>query len=126
MENENQIMLYKLFARMLYDIGRGYGAKETIDFIDYVLKLNESIDIKLEIVKTALQLAIVWKELNEGNPDKVKTKEIFDKLIENAFSNISANKKIDIEKIKNFIEKLATHRNISNSKLRGVYLESIS
>jgi len=119
MEKGTEIKLYKLFAKILYDVGRGYGSREITDFISYILKLNASTEEKLKIVKTALQLAIVWKELGEANSELMK------KLIEDTFSNLLTDKKIDIEKVKGFIEKLATHKGISNTKLRGTYLEGI-
>jgi len=120
MKKEAEIKLYKLFAKILYDIGRGYGSREITDFISYILKLEITAEEKLKIVKTAIQLAIVWKEIGETNS------EVMRKLIEDTFSNLLTDKRIDVEKVKGFIERLATHRGISNSRLRGVYLEGIS
>ena len=100
-------VLPRLFARMLYDVGRGYGAKEVKEFIKYIDSLNNERE-KMMVVKRVLQIAIVGKA--------TKDMEIIETLIEETFKNF--NKDV----IKNVIEVLVNHKYITESKLKTYLL----
>ena len=106
--------LIKLFTRILYDIERGYGALETKEFIKTIMNANIKEDRKIEIVKTSIQIAIACK--------KSRDTELALMLADSAFKNEDPTLK---EKIKKFIKVLIEHKDISDSRLRGVYLEAI-
>ncbi len=107
--------LVKLFTRMLWDIGRGYGALEVKEFIKYILTLNVDDRKKEEIVKEALQIAAALK--TSGRPD------LLDILVETAFKD--EKEKLDLQKIKEFIRIMATHTNITKNRLRSIYLQAL-
>jgi len=106
--------LVKLFARMLYDIGRGYGSPQVKEFIKYILELRMDDKKKEELVKKALQIAIALKTS--------RSLELLDKFIESTFKG----ENVDIKKIKEFIRILVEHKGIKESRLRGIYLQALS
>jgi len=80
----NKVMkegLIKLFARMLYDIGRGYGSPQVYNFMEYILNLDISDVEKERIVKRSIQIAIAAKA-SKIIKDR---QELLSKIVEESF-----------------------------------------